>query len=183
MSLRELLAKMASLGVDHAEAKAIYRTTLGAIPEQIVQRGVADVPGVGSFSARVTHRPARQAVNPFTRQPLTIPGRTLVRILFSVDSALLEAIDAHYAKAPPVGSRGLLHDAFFAVLSKSGYVTLAGLGAFRVCKMPAQRARLHPRTGAVIAPALPAHRDVRFRAASQLKAKIVAALRGESVEE
>lgn len=176
MNQQELISTMVAEGATLAEAKEIYRGTLGSLAEQLARAVVADIPGVGTFSAHVTHKPAVKGVNPFTRQPITFAARDIVRIRYSPDSSLLAAIDARSSGLPLPEPSGPLHGAFVAALIRMGVIRLS-VGNFRVIKMPARRARLHPRTGAVLVPARPAHRDVVFRASSRLKSMVIPALR------
>jgi nucleoid DNA-binding protein len=168
---------MVDLGADWLLAEEAYREAFGSLTETIVRFRVAELPGVGTFSARCLHRPAYQAVNPFTRQPITCAARDLLRFRFAPDPLLLSAIDAKATGAPPAGSLGLLGDAFLKGLTSRWPEIKLPIGVFRVIKLPAQRVRLNPRTGAVIAPGLPARRDVRFRPSRGLKTTLIAALR------
>lgn len=173
---RELYAAMVDVGLSMSQAKALYRDTLGSIAERFARSPVVDIPGVGAFIGSTTHHPARQGVNPFTRQPITWPARTSVRVHFEPDGALVGAIVTQSAGAQ---ASDPLHVAFASVLTKWGLLNLPGVGSFRLVKIPARRAQVDPRTGAVVKPAMPASRDVRFRPTSKLKRAVL----GEDVEQ
>jgi nucleoid DNA-binding protein len=177
---RELLQTMVNLGAGFGEARQIYESTLGSLAEQLVRFAFAEIPGVGSFSVRYSRTPPRPAVNPFTRQPYTFPGRETVLVRYAPDSALIAALTVG---APPVESLGYLHRAFVAeLLGRYPVIRLSGVGVFQAYKTPATRARLHPRTGAIVAPARPAGREVRFSAATQLKQALLPSLRAAYAE-
>jgi nucleoid DNA-binding protein len=176
---RDLHAAMIAAGLSSFEARARFEESLGSLPERLPVAQSVDVPGIGAFVARVTIRPARQGVNPFTRETITFPARTITRILFEPEGALLSAVNARAAGLSLSDASDPLEQAFASVLIGAGTLKLAGIGAFRIIKVPARRARIDPSTGAVLAPAMPASREVRFRPASSLKAAVVRALAGD----
>jgi nucleoid DNA-binding protein len=175
MNQRELIQAMVRLGETRAAAEDRYRETFGALGSALARASVADVAGVGTFSAKVTTTEAVDGMNPFTRQPYSFPARRRVRIRFDPDAALLEAINLVPDPAAGAESRGRSDPLFLAFVSaltgpRPGEVRLAGIGTFRVWKMPAQRALVNSRTVAVT-PAAPAYRTVRFVPGSKLKAE------------
>jgi nucleoid DNA-binding protein len=160
---------MVQHGALRQEAERRVDEILATLGPELARAGSADVPGVGTFVARGTVKPARQGINPFTRQPITFPARRICRIRFDPDPALFDAVNRP-AEEPAGASDPLLLAFVTGLRERWGKVELPGVGRFRVYKVPARRSLTNPRTGAVT-PALATHRDVRFSPSSKLKAQ------------
>ena len=80
MTKQELIEKVAATGISKAQAKA----ALDGIKESIVKEGKMQLVGFGTFS--VNERPAREGINPATKEKIQIAAKKVVK--FKVASAI-----------------------------------------------------------------------------------------------
>lgn len=90
MNKTELVAQIAeAAGLSKAAAKAALDASLDAIKAALVKGDKVALIGFGTFS--VTERPARQGVNPATKQKITIPARKVAK--FKAGAELAAAVN------------------------------------------------------------------------------------------
>lgn len=84
MTKQELIEKVAATGISKAQAKAALEAALDGIKESIVKEGKMQLVGFGTFS--VNERPAREGINPATKEKIQIAAKKVVK--FKVASAI-----------------------------------------------------------------------------------------------
>lgn len=84
MTKQELIDKVAATGISKAQAKAALEAALDGIKESIVKEGKMQLIGFGTFS--VNERPAREGINPATKEKIQIAAKKVVK--FKVASAI-----------------------------------------------------------------------------------------------
>ncbi len=84
MTKQELIEKVAATGISKAQAKAALEAALDGIKESIVKEGKMQLLGFGTFS--VNERPAREGINPATKEKIQIAAKKVVK--FKVASAI-----------------------------------------------------------------------------------------------
>lgn len=84
MTKQELIEKVAATGISKAQAKAALEAALDGIKESIVKDGKMQLVGFGTFS--VNERPAREGINPATKEKIQIAAKKVVK--FKVASAI-----------------------------------------------------------------------------------------------
>ncbi|MCQ2243543.1 MAG: HU family DNA-binding protein [Bacteroidaceae bacterium] len=84
MTKQELIDKVAATGITKAQAKAALEAALDGIKESIVKEGKMQLIGFGTFS--VNERPAREGINPATKEKIQIAAKKVVK--FKVASAI-----------------------------------------------------------------------------------------------
>ena len=84
MTKQELIEKVAATGITKAQAKAALEAALDGIKESIVKEGKMQLLGFGTFS--VNERPAREGINPATKEKIQIAAKKVVK--FKVASAI-----------------------------------------------------------------------------------------------
>jgi nucleoid DNA-binding protein len=176
MDRRELILAMARLALDPAfRAREHYESTLGSLPERLGIAGGVDVPGLGTFRASCTSKPARTVVNPFTKATSRIiPARRIAQIRFVPAPSLLARINASFEQAGDPGPGDPLELAFAEGLMSGPFqVQLADVGRFFVRKIPARKGPIDPKTGER-GPAIASHRTVAFSSSGRLRARIAA---------
>ena len=90
MSKTELVDFIADkAGLTKAEATRALDATLEGITEGLKNEGKVALVGFGTFSAK--ERAAREGINPLTKEPLSIPAKTVAS--FKAGSKLKEAIN------------------------------------------------------------------------------------------
>ncbi len=78
MNKTDLIAKIAEgAGLTKADSKKALDATLDAIKEALVAGDKVALIGFGTFS--VNERPARQGINPATKQQITIPAKKVAK--------------------------------------------------------------------------------------------------------
>lgn len=96
MNKPELAAAIAEAhNLSKATALDIVNTTLGAIVAAVSSGDTVALHGFGTF--KQVHKPERQAVNPSTRQPVTVAARDLPK--FTPASAFEVAVKTGGVKA------------------------------------------------------------------------------------
>ena len=87
MNKTELTAKIAEgAGLSKVDAKKALEATLEAIGAAVKAGEKVALIGFGTFS--VAERPARQGINPLTKQPISIPAKKTVKFKAGADLAL-----------------------------------------------------------------------------------------------
>lgn len=87
MNKTELIAKIAEgAGMSKVDAKKALDATLEAIKAAVKAEDKVALVGFGTFA--VTERPARQGVNPATKQTITIPAKKVVKFKAGAELAL-----------------------------------------------------------------------------------------------
>ena len=90
MSKTELVDFIADkAGLTKADATRALDATLEGITEGLKNEGKVALVGFGTFSAK--ERAAREGINPLTKEPLSIPAKTVAS--FKAGSKLKEAIN------------------------------------------------------------------------------------------
>ncbi len=84
MTKQELIEKVAATGITKAQAKAALEAALDGIKESIVKEGKMQLIGFGTFS--VNERPAREGINPATKEKIQIAAKKVVK--FKVASSV-----------------------------------------------------------------------------------------------
>lgn len=84
MNKTELIDKIAAgSGLTKADAKKALEATTSAIKDALVAGDKVALIGFGTFS--VTERPARDGVNPLTKQPLHIAAKKVAKFKAGAD--------------------------------------------------------------------------------------------------
>jgi DNA-binding protein HU-beta len=87
MNKTELTAKIAEgAGLSKVDAKKALEAALEAIGAAVKAGEKVALIGFGTFS--VAERPARQGINPLTKQPISIPAKKTVKFKAGADLAL-----------------------------------------------------------------------------------------------
>lgn len=90
MSRKELVEMVAAkTGLSKADADRALSATLEAITAGLKKEGKVALVGFGTFSAK--KRPAREGINPLTKQAIKIPAKTVAS--FKAGSKLKDAIN------------------------------------------------------------------------------------------
>lgn len=90
MSRKELVEMVAAkTGLSKADADRALTATLEAITAGLKKEGKVALVGFGTFSAK--KRPAREGINPLTKQAIKIPAKTVAS--FKAGSKLKDAIN------------------------------------------------------------------------------------------
>ncbi len=79
----------AKAGLTKADAARALEATLEGIENGLKKEGKVSLVGFGTFSAK--KRPAREGINPLTKQPLKIPAKTVAS--FKAGSKLKDALN------------------------------------------------------------------------------------------
>lgn len=87
MNKTELIAKVAEgAGLSKVDAKKALDATLEAIGAAVKAGDKVALVGFGTFS--VNERPARQGINPMTKETISIPAKKVVKFKAGADLAL-----------------------------------------------------------------------------------------------
>lgn len=90
MSKTELVELIAAkAGLTKADAGRALDATIEGITEGLKKEGKVALVGFGTFAAK--KRPAREGINPLTKEPLKIPAKTVAS--FKAGSKLKEALN------------------------------------------------------------------------------------------
>mgnify|MGYP004539889491 CR=1 FL=1 len=90
MGKQELVEFVAAeTGLTKADAARALDATIKGITTGLKKEGKVTLVGFGTFSAKT--RAAREGINPLTKQPLTIPAKTVAS--FKAGSKLKDAIN------------------------------------------------------------------------------------------
>ena len=90
MNKTDLVEKIAAgAGLSKVDAKKALDATVGAIKEALVAGEKVALVGFGTFS--VTERPAREGVNPSTKQKITIAAKKVAK--FKAGTEFTEAMN------------------------------------------------------------------------------------------
>ena len=90
MSKQDLVEIIASkAGLTKADATRALDAALEGITEGLKKEGKVTFVGFGTFSAK--KRPARNGINPLTKQPISIPAKTVAS--FKAGSKLKDALN------------------------------------------------------------------------------------------
>ena len=90
MSKQDLVEIIASkTGLTKADATRALDAALEGITEGLKKEGKVTFVGFGTFSAK--KRPARNGINPLTKQPISIPAKTVAS--FKAGSKLKDALN------------------------------------------------------------------------------------------
>ena len=79
----------AKAGLTEADPARALEATLEGIENGLKKEGKVSLVGFGTFSAK--KRPAREGINPLTKQPLKIPAKTVAS--FKAGSKLKDALN------------------------------------------------------------------------------------------
>ena len=89
MNKTELIDKIAAgAGLSKAQAKKALDATVEAIKEALVAGDKVQLVGFGTFA--VTEKPAREGINPATKQKITIAAKKVVK--FKAGAELSDAV-------------------------------------------------------------------------------------------
>lgn len=89
MNKTELVEKVAAAaGLTKADAKKAVEATLVAVKDALVAGDKVALVGFGTFS--VNERPAREGINPLTKQPISIAAKKVAK--FKAGKELNEAL-------------------------------------------------------------------------------------------
>ena len=89
MNKSELIAKIADVaGLSKADAKKALDATVDVLKEALVAGEKIQLVGFGTFA--VAERPAREGINPATKEKIQIPARKVAK--FKAGAALSEAV-------------------------------------------------------------------------------------------
>lgn len=87
MNKTELTSKIAEgAGLSKVDAKKALEAAIDAIAAAMKAGDKVAIIGLGTFS--VSERPARQGLNPATKEPITIPAKKVVKFKPGADLAL-----------------------------------------------------------------------------------------------
>ncbi len=90
MSKTELVEFVATAtGLTKADAAKAVDATFAGVTEGLKKSGKVAIVGFGTFSAK--ERAAREGINPLTKQPLSIPAKTVAS--FKAGAKLKEALN------------------------------------------------------------------------------------------
>ena len=89
MTKQELIEKVAATGLTKAHAKAALEAALDGIKAAVVNEGKIHLLGFGTFS--VNERPAREGINPATKEKIQIAAKKVVK--FKAAAAIDEALN------------------------------------------------------------------------------------------
>ena len=90
MNKSELIAKIADVaGLSKADAKKALDATVDVLKEALVAGGKIQLVGFGTFA--VAERPAREGINPATKEKIQIPARKVAK--FKAGAELSEAVN------------------------------------------------------------------------------------------
>lgn len=90
MNKTELIGKIAAgANISKADAKKAFESTVAAIQEALVAGDKIQLIGFGTFS--VSERPARQGINPATKEKITIAAKKVVK--FKAGAELAASVD------------------------------------------------------------------------------------------
>ncbi|MCQ2254574.1 MAG: HU family DNA-binding protein [Bacteroidaceae bacterium] len=89
MTKQELIDKVAATGLSKAQAKAALEAALEGIKDAVVAGDKIQLIGFGTFS--VNERPAREGINPATKEKIQIAAKKVVK--FKAASAVEEALN------------------------------------------------------------------------------------------
>ena len=90
MNKTELVEKIAAgAGLSKSDAKKALDATVAAIKDALVAGDKIALVGFGTFS--VSERPAREGVNPFTKEKITIAAKKVAK--FKAGAELADAIN------------------------------------------------------------------------------------------
>ena len=91
MNKTELIEKIAaSAGITKAQAKAALDATTSALKDALVAGDKIQLVGFGTFS--VNERPAREGINPATKEKIQIAAKKVAK--FKAGAELADAINA-----------------------------------------------------------------------------------------
>ncbi len=88
MNKTDLVKAVAQAGVSSAEAKLAVETTIAAIKSALIAGESVQLIGFGTFS--INEKPAREGINPATKQKITIAAKKVVK--FKAGKELAEAV-------------------------------------------------------------------------------------------
>ena len=90
MNKSELIAKIADVaGLSKADAKKALDATVDVLKEVLVAGEKIQLVGYGTFA--VAERPAREGINPATKEKIQIPARKVAK--FKAGAELSEAVN------------------------------------------------------------------------------------------
>ena len=90
MNKSELIAKIADVaGLSKADAKKALDATVDVLKEALVAGEKIQLVGFGTFA--VAERPAREGINPATKEKIQIPARKVAK--FKAGAELSEAVN------------------------------------------------------------------------------------------
>ena len=90
MNKSELIAKIADVaGLSKADAKKALDATVDVLKEALVAGEKSQLVGFGTFA--VAERPAREGINPATKEKIQIPARKVAK--FKAGAELSEAVN------------------------------------------------------------------------------------------
>ena len=90
MNKSELIAKIADVaGLSKADAKKALDATVDVLKEALVAGEKIQLVGFGTFA--VAERPAREGINPATKEKIHIPARKVAK--FKAGAELSEAVN------------------------------------------------------------------------------------------
>lgn len=90
MNKTELIEKIAAAGLSKVDAKKALDATTAAIKEALVAGDKVQLVGFGTFA--VTERPAREGINPSTKEKITIAAKKIAK--FKAGAELADAVNA-----------------------------------------------------------------------------------------
>lgn len=90
MNKTELIEKIAAAGLTKVDAKKALDATTAAIKEALVAGDKVQLVGFGTFA--VTERPAREGINPSTKEKITIAAKKVAK--FKAGAELADAVNA-----------------------------------------------------------------------------------------
>jgi DNA-binding protein HU-beta len=89
MNKTELVEKIAAgANITKVEAKKALEAAVGAVKEALIAGDKVSLIGFGTFS--VSERPAREGINPSTKEKITIPAKKVAK--FKAGAELAEAL-------------------------------------------------------------------------------------------
>lgn len=90
MNKTDLIEKIAAAGLSKADAKKALDATTAAIKEALVAGDKVQLVGFGTFA--VSERPAREGINPATKEKITIAAKKVAK--FKAGAELSDAVNA-----------------------------------------------------------------------------------------
>lgn len=90
MNKTELIDKIsASAGISKADAKKALDATVNALKEALVAGDKIQLVGFGTFA--INERPAREGINPATKEKIAIPAKKVIK--FKAGAELAEGVN------------------------------------------------------------------------------------------
>ena len=88
MNKTDIINAIAEAGLTKADSKKAFDAAIDAISEALKQGDKVAILGFGTFS--INERPAREGINPMTKEKITISAKKVVK--FKAGAELAEAV-------------------------------------------------------------------------------------------